>query len=480
MKNHSEFHFRNYYFKPDVITNVLIYSIAFILIFVTDRTSIYSSNFSNMVSNILLTRGFLHPAFLSVFEILIILLSFRIILTYGVSINYANYGSIIFFVLTLLMIFLTIVNPNNDSANPIFGLALFSDISNYTHIIFLYVLLFVKKRVFINLLRWFFKSMTIMIVINVVLLYSLYFWGFTKGILLFGGHKSILMAEDILLIFVFFQILFLHIYNKNKNKTYLYLSLLLIGIQVLSFRRSGFFLTILINMLYFIILHKGSKSKIKLFIYPSLIISFVIIGFNFSDILNVLPQSVKVYVFRFIGAFVDMEGARYIGREVILNEHFNESSFAFQNALIYLKFWGSGYGTNEFAFLYKGSTGIHNAYIAVWNKFGLFALVYYLYILVLVFVEFSKTLLQKRGTDHNLFQIKIIISIYLILFLLTGWILIMHNFVGIKMIVFRSLLFVTLIKIDGYHIFSIEKFIRQNHINNPLRQKRNLFVNNNT
>lgn len=480
MKNHSEFHFRNYYFKPDVITNVLIYSIAFILIFVTDRTSIYSSNFSNMVSNILLTRGFLHPAFLSVFEILIILLSFRIILTYGVSINYANYGSIIFFVLTLLMIFLTIVNPNNHSESPIFGLALFSDISNYTHIIFLYVLLFVRKCVFINLLRWFFKSMTIMIIINVVLLYSLYLGGFTKGILLFGGHKSILMAEDILLIFVFFQILFLHIYNKNKNKTYLFLSILLIGVQILSFRRSGFFLTILINTLYFTILHKSSKSKIKLFIYPSLIILFVIISFNFHDILSVLPQSVKVYVFRIIGAFVDMEGARYIGREVITNVHFEESSFAFQNALTNLKFWGKGYGTSEFDFLYKGSTGIHNAYIAVWNVFGLFALVYYLYIMVLVFVEFTKTLIRKRFRDHNLFQLKIIISIYLILFLLTGWILILQNFIGIKMIIFRSLLLVTLLKIDDDYIMLIEKLIHQNHVNNPIRQKRNLFVNTNT
>ena len=207
-----------------------------------------------------------------------------------------------------------------------------------------------------------------------------------------------------------------------------------------------------------------------MFIYPSLIILFVIISFNFNDILNVLPQSVKVYVFRFIGAFVDMEGARYIGREVISNVHFEESSFAFQNALTNLKFWGNGYGTSEFAFLYKGSTGIHNAYIAVWNKFGLFALVYYLYILVLIFVEFSKILLRKRFRDHNLSIIKIIISIYLALFLLTGWTLIMQNFVGIKMIVFRSLLFVTLIKIDYNHIILTEKFIYQNHVNNPGRQ----------
>jgi hypothetical protein len=297
---------------------------------------------------------------------------------------------------------------------------------------------------------------------------------------LFGGHKSILMAEDILLIFVFFQILFLHIYNKNKNKTYLFLSILLIGVQILSFRRSGFFLTILVNTLYFTISHKSSKIKIKLFIYPSLIILFAIISFNFTDILNILPQNVKVYVFRFFGAFVDMEGARYIGGKVITNVHFEESSFVFQNALTTLKFWGNGYGTDEFAFLYGSSTGIHNAYIAVWNKFGLFALVYYLYILVLIFIEFSKILLRKRFRDHNLSIIKIIISIYLALFLLTGWTLILHNFVGIKMIIFRSLLLVTLLKIDNNYIILIEKFIHQNHVNNPIRQKRNLFVNNNT
>jgi len=468
MKKHSEYHFNNYYFKPDVITNVLIYSIVFIVIFITDRTATYSSNFSNIVSNTLLTRGFLHPAFFSVFDLLIITFSFRIIIKFGTSITYANNRIVLFFILTLLMIFLTIVNPNNHSSSPIYGLALFSDLSNYTHIIFLYTLLFVRRRVFINILRWFFKPITIMIAIQVIILYLSHIGGFTKEILLFGGYKSILTAEDILLIFVFFQILFLHIYNKSNNMIYLILSILLIGIQILSFRRAGFFFTLIINVLYYLFLYRSTNYKIKLFILSSSIVILIIMSFNYNDILNVLPHSVKVYVFRFFAAFVEIETANNIGRDIIANQHFDESSFVFQNALTKLKFWGNGYGREEFSFLYKNSTGIHNAYIAVWNRFGLFAVIYYLYIMLLVFIEFLQTILFKRFRDHNLCIVKIIICIYLSLFLLTGWILIMQNFVGIKMIIFRSLLLVALIKIDIFYILSLEKFSRQNQINNSL------------
>lgn len=463
MKKHSEIHIRNYFFKPDVITNILIYSIAFILIFVTDRNSPFISNFSNIVSYTLLTKGFIFPAFFSVFDILIIILSIRIILIFGTSIDYANSKIVLFFVLTLFMIFLTLVNPNNHSSNPIFGLPLFSDMSNYTHLIFLYALIFVRKRVFVNLLSWFFKPITIMIIANIALLYLLYFSGFKKGISIIGGYKSILLAEDILIILVFFQILFLYIYSKSNNKLYLFLSILLIGVQILSFRRAGIFLTLIINALYYMFLYKSTIRKLTLFKYSLVIILLFIIVINFSNILNIMPQNIKIYTFRVIGAFVQMEGANEIRTHVISNRHFEESIFAYQNAITTLKFWGTGYGKVEFDFLYGSSTGIHNAYIAVLYIFGLFALAYYLYILVLVVVELSKILLKKGYKTHNLFQIKIIISIYLIILLLSSWVLIMQNFVGIKMIIFRSLLLVSILKIDNNYIVLLENTLHQNH-----------------
>jgi len=206
-------------------------------------------------------------------------------------------------------------------------------------------------------------------------------------------------------------------------------------------------MTLIINTLYFLLFSKDFKASTKALIFPTIILIIVIISFNFNAIIESLPNNVKLYVYRYFGAFFDIKGSYYVDQKVIYNEHFEESQFAYENAVKNLSFWGDGYGTQEFGFLYKASTGIHNAYIAVWKKFGFFALLYYVYILLMILSNFVKTILKKWNRKDNLLSIKILMSIFLLLLFLSAWTSILQNFIGIKMVVIRSLLLVALFKI---------------------------------
>ena len=61
------------------------------------------------------------------------------------------------------------LNPNNNSLNPILGMPLFSDISNYTFILLAYFSLFLTDKAYMISLRKLFVYLSVILTIRVFL-----------------------------------------------------------------------------------------------------------------------------------------------------------------------------------------------------------------------------------------------------------------------------------------------------------------------
>lgn len=372
--------------------------------------------------------NFIHPHF-SIFQFITILVSLMLLHK-----NQYNYFAAqfkrerIIFVFTAVYIGLLLINPNNSTINPILGLPIFSDISLYTSLLFMFSILFIlNDSNFIELFKVIYKTIAVLYVFRIVILIIM--WSFGSGVR-FMGLNSVTMEEDTLILSVLFGLVFLALFYKTSKKKYLFLWFLFLFFQIISFRRSGLLLTIITNVIYLWLFY-SKKNIIKRVLSIVLIVSlFGYLFINFS----VLPISTKIYLHRYVGEFVNLPES-YAYSYFARNIHVEQSNESVLIAASGLPFWGFGFGETQTRnrFNYEGNTGIHNAYFNLWEDQGLFALFYYLYFFAIIIKESISTIKNRKYYDKDLLLLRSAVLIFIFMFFINAYVLMSVNFTGLKM-----------------------------------------------
>ncbi|HRU92724.1 MAG TPA: hypothetical protein P5268_06810, partial [Candidatus Marinimicrobia bacterium] len=210
--------------------------ILFSFIFVFGSIDTYRSLDSTLKFNRLFIQGFGHPHFFSLFEIVFIFLLFLIVMEFGIKWESSSNISRLLFFMVVLTFALKMLNPNNEPDNPILGMPLFSDISNYTFILLAGFSLFLDDKVYIVFIKKLFYYVGIILSLRVFYLFLLWLMG--KGNYYFGANSTT-NESDTLYIIAFFQIAFFALYLINKERKYLILWLVFLLFQIFSYRRSA-------------------------------------------------------------------------------------------------------------------------------------------------------------------------------------------------------------------------------------------------
>lgn len=428
---------------------IILFIFCAILVFVTGHSVTQNPDFVRKL-NFLFHRGFIDVRFFSLFQLFVLYICWFFINNNNVSFSFGGLKAKVFLLLTIIHFLLIMFNPNNDTPGSVFGMPLFTDLSHYIYIILIYTFLFMRPVVFMAFLRTIIPMVLSLSILRVIILLILYPLGIGEYYYLHGRY-SILMEEDTLLIFSLLSIvLLLLVYIRKDKRKFIFLWLLFLIIQLLSFRRTGLLFTLIANFLlmsvYYMIL---TKRKTKFIVYSTIVI--MIIFFLSNTNFDFLSGNAKIFANRYFGAFFDLGSADESHADYARNEHIEQAFYGWELARQKLTFWGAGYGARESLFTYKGNTGIHNAYVQVWMRFGLFSLAYYLFLIGIVINETIK--LAKEFVNKSKYSIlyllsKSIVLIYLTLFFITAWIMISQNFTDIRAMFIRIILFALLLKID--------------------------------
>lgn len=425
---------------------ILIFLLSLIFVIASQDPNLGDQTIQTIILHNLLLKNFIHQHF-SVFMFVILLISIIIFFRYDISFGRKKGREKTLIIATFIYTFLLLINPNNDTLNPILGLPLLSDPSLYVGLIFMYVLFFTNTSVSLHFIALFTAFFLKISVANALFLFGKYMLGFGNTFL---GSSTVLMEEDTLILLVLVQILLLALFFITGKKSYLFLSVFLILFQFLSFRRSSVLLTVLTNTTYILAYNwrYGNIHKTLIFFILSLgLLSIISIN------LNNLPEPVIKYMNRYLGQFVDLPKSHKYAAEA-KNEHIEQSNYGFAYALDNLEFWGTGFGKRieKERFNFKGNTGIHNAYYDLWEIQGLYALLYYVLIIVLFLKEALRTIFNRKRLSKEVFLLKLGVIVFFFFFLVNAWVLMMVNLTGIKMVLARTLVLVFLFNVDNTNV----------------------------
>ncbi|MBN2638856.1 MAG: oligosaccharide repeat unit polymerase [Bacteroidales bacterium] len=412
----------------------------FLFVFSTYKAFIYSNPLAITFYD-LFQEGIFNPAFFSIFQIFVVTISFYLIIKYNHGLAYSSVSEKLLYFSSYLYVALILLNPNNHSKNPILGLPLFSDISNYIYILFMYSIFFIKEtKVVISILRWFFHFFVIFMLMRLLVALIMFFLGYSTPIEL---HSSVLEEDDTLLFTAFLQIFFLFKFYVERKKKFVILSILLFFFIILSFRRGSTFIALITSTILYL---TTIFQKRRFLLFFGIIFMFVILAIYGQDILSfLLPDSLKIYFYRLFGAFVSVNIGDVPAQHIIQNQHLEQSSWAVKMAFDKLGFWGSGYGSIPDQFRWKNVMGIHNSYVDLWMKFGLYAVIYYLFWIILLLKELMVTFSYRREKEFFLFRIFIIT--FLVLFYAQQVSIGSAYLIQIKMLVFQIIMFTLLFKV---------------------------------
>lgn len=386
--------------------------------------------------------------FFSIFDFIVILISLGIIRNFNV--NYQNASGIekTIFWFAVLCFMLKMVNPNNASANPIFGLPLLSDSSNYLYILFLGVIFFLRRDDFLIFIRSLFKIVTPLVIIRSIIL--LFYWALGKGNYFFGVNSAVL-ENDTLLIFGLFQNVFLCFFLISKKKKYLVASILVGLVSILSYRRGPVFVscgTSLVLLFIYFIKNTSLLAKNLILVCMSIMVLY---GFMFYDF-NSLSKN--MYVERYLGIF-DNTTTGFSSD----SGHFEQTQNTMETVINELGFWGVGYG--RVAYLEGAYNGyiIHNLYASLWINYGIYMVLYYLFIIVVI----VSVMLKINIKNNKYMLLKLCASAYFILFMLEASFEVSIYVEKSKMFTFLILLmgFILKYKNENKEIISINK--RETH-----------------
>ena len=430
--------------RPATVENILIWIFALLYVFASQDPNLGDQNLSTILIAKLFMSDIVLPN-LSIFELCVFLLSIYIIYKYRMSFWNARFKKerwIFFF--TTIYIILSMLNPNSQVQNPILGMPLFSDPTLFIAAFFMFSIFFIKNdNDYLNLIGRIVSAVLLISIIRVFILHFLWLMGMGVS---FYSVNSILMEEDTLLLNVLFGILFFIKYYQTKQKKYFLFWLLYLLLEIFSFRRSGMLLMILVSSSFYILMKTDVSSKVRK--YLSLILIIVLLGV-LSFNLNIIPPSAQLYLHRYIGQFVELPDS-YKYERYAANLHVEQSN---ESITIYAKnlpFWGFGYGNTSMRSRtnFQGNTGIHNAYYKLWEERGLYALIYFLLIILYVLREALITLKYRRVLTPDLWNLRIAILAFIIFFFINAYVLMMINLIGLKMQIMWIIILSVLFKVN--------------------------------
>ncbi len=405
---------------------------------------------SIILHNLLLKGIIFNEHFFSVFDVLIILISFKIVRDFGLSLRSAKTGEKLIFIFSILSFIFLMINPNNSTNNPIFGMPLFSDVSNYSHLIFLTAIFFVKfDDAFVIFLKKFTRTVLILILIWSFYLFILWIMG--KGNYGFFGINSILTEDDTLFIIGFAQVIFLTLYLIKREKYFLLSSIFLFIVQILSFRRSGLFVTILASstvLLIYYVKYVSTTKKVTTFVLAAITgLSLSGIFFNYNPTSNL-----QFYFYRFFGMFMQGPATSLMDTD---SGHFVHSEWVFDEAVRRLGFWGLGYSEETGSIVYQaGIHGVHNAYVAMWLSRGVMGLVLILVIVTVFIIQIIRTIKMQNKCPPEFLLLRSAVISFFLYFLVSIFYLSVHHLIDIREIVLRTLIIAFLYKVtpDNYKL----------------------------
>lgn len=431
--------------KNNQILRILIILFALMFVFISSDSNLKYQSDITLFFRKLFYNGLFHPRLFKLFDYLVILFSLSLINRYGINYIYNSKLLKLIFFLTIINTIFIFVNPNHAAEYMFLGLPLLSDISLYTGIIFTFSIFFVKEEGFLYFIKEFGKFVLLFASVKALFLFFLWFNG--QGFS-FWGFYSILMEEDNLLLFAFLQLLAFYLYNKTKTKKYFFIWVIFFLIEILSFRRSGLFVSVLTIILYLIYsnLRNSSVTKKTGFVFALLLIFFILL-----NSIQFLPYTQKLYVGRYIGEFISVPGIPQ-HLELFDNKHLEQAKYGLDAAFDILPFWGYGFGhdINKATLFYGSNSAIHNSYVAVWMYHSL---VFTIYLVVLAFLIFYN-LIKKSYSPHNT-NFNVMIGIFLAVFFINHWVLPLANVVEIKMVVFRTLLIALFFRISKTNLSQV-------------------------
>lgn len=395
-----------------------------------------------MLFNHLVKTGTISAMYLS-----ILLLSFYLVLNFNKYYSLKNFR-LSFLIISIIVVVLVFVNPNNNFMNLssfFFGR---EQKSFVTYIIFLYSLLFLERTKLVLVLKRFLDVGLPMTAI--LCIYSLFNFIIGNGAN-FSGQNSTLIQTDQLIWIAVFELISLIFYLVTSKSKYLIMSVLFGLTIILSFRRYSLWISVISIILLLILeLYYSRTFKKKrnvFFLAFSLII--IVVVFQETNLIDFDYYSRRYFsVFSYF-----LPGT---STEVFMNDSGHiEQSLNVTGAFIdnFFVFWGSGvkesymHSTNT---LYGASQGgIHNSYIFVWMRYGLFMLFYLLLILFITFYEIISTSLSKSFSRKNKL-IKIGVLLFFLVYQIASWSPATVTYLLIDTIAFGQFLFLfSFIKLDN-------------------------------
>ncbi len=435
------------------LEKILIIISSFLLVFCSSDSNITQQTAQTIFFREIFYSGILHPRLFSIFDYSFIFLSVTLLFKWGTSFSNGNYYHKAIFVASILNFLSLMINPNNNSAFNLFGIPLLSDIHYYTFLIFMYTMFFLKYNpIRVEILRLFIKWALIFILIRTFQL--TFFWLIGKGNYILFGFPSILVEEDTLIVLAFVQAVFWGVFLYKKNKISLLVVIFLIAFELMSFRRSGVFLSIIVDLIIYGYYAYRRYSPIVIF---HITVAASLIFMIFINLFQFLPYKYGFFISRYLGEWISIPGIYY--SESFKNLHLEQAVWAFDTAIRELSIWGYGFGNTEgIVSLRYYNSGIHNAYIAVWMLFGVFTTLYFLYLAFISLKLTFQIIVKKSRYKFNFYNfVRGISGIYLIVFWINAWVLPTGNFTEVKMNIFRVILFSILIGIDELSFENIFK-----------------------
>lgn len=393
-------------------TNYLIVFFAFVLVSFSTIETFREGGLYNAIG-IFIHSGVLHYKFFTPFELIIFLLLLNLLINYKVKFKFKN-GLFLFAFLAFLI---RMFNPNADSLNPIFGLPLLSNISEYA---FLFLLLvFISLPLFLSqtVLKSIFKYAVIFAVIKSIYLIIIYFFGKVTTVR-WGNYAVILDEPDTQVLFSFLGSMMFTLFLIHNKRKYLLISLLLLGITFMSVQRStvlpglfSVFIIIITSLLVRIPLI--AKRTLAIISLSLLFILFFFVTETFSD------SKFSFAMNRFISAIVAKEEVQHTAFSD--TGHKEQSIITFLSAIENNVFFGVGYGRSDDLFLKGQTANIHNAYAGIWAHHGIISLLFYLTILLIIIRRTIKLVSVTNRSNFRFFLPKLAASFYLIGYYFSAW-----------------------------------------------------------
>jgi hypothetical protein len=420
----------------------LMWCFGFLTVFITADSNLLDQLPSSIYLHSIFMANLFHPHF-SIYQLIILMMSYVLVMKYQVSVKNAGLSENLVMLATALYIVFLMLNPNNNTLNPILGMPLLSDPSIFVSFIFMITLFTLERTVVITFLRKMVQILLILSVGRATLL--LLMWLIGMGNLFFGGVYSSLTEEDTLLIMVLVQLILMLLYFVTREKKYLLFFSIILFLEYTSFRRAGLLLSIISATtfyLYYYIRFAPLKRKMSQLIALLYIFTIIVIANPMRS------QKVQLYVARYLGEYINFGGSNQYDY-YSANKHFEQSFYGMDIAISQLGFWGSGYGNSSrySRYNYEGNSGIHNAYFTVWETQGVFALIYFAILIIVIVAWFLKWISNNLDAPPDYLLIKACLFVFILGFMATAWILIVNNLIGLKMVIVRILILAAIFNI---------------------------------